>query len=197
MWAAWMTFFFKKNLSAVFWFCLRRCWSRHNISPLKIFSLPPIIFLFGENFLAFFWTLKCLARQNTHRPPPSSIKNLRLLLSFPSSINARAPRQYFSQPSCKALSKPSPFHAPLRALMRVESSGGLPLPELERQQAGAKRRRRRARAAAAAAAPRTMAAPATAVQRLFEACREVFTGAGPGAVPPPAGVERIKSVLGN
>ncbi|XP_066308272.1 plant cysteine oxidase 1-like [Miscanthus floridulus] len=40
-----------------------------------------------------------------------------------------------------------------------------------------------------------MAAPATAVQRLFEACREVFTGAGPGAVPPPAGVERIKSVL--
>ncbi|PWZ30831.1 Plant cysteine oxidase 2 [Zea mays] len=79
--------------------------------------------------------------------------------------------------------------------MRVESSGGLPLPELERQQAGAKRRRRRARAAAAAAAPRTMAAPATAVQRLFEACREVFAGAGPGAVPPPAGVERIKSVL--
>ncbi|CAD6240183.1 unnamed protein product [Miscanthus lutarioriparius] len=40
-----------------------------------------------------------------------------------------------------------------------------------------------------------MAAPATAVQRLFEACREVFTGTGPGAVPPPAGVERIKSVL--
>lgn len=79
--------------------------------------------------------------------------------------------------------------------MRVESSGGLPLPELERQQAGAKRRRRRARAAAAAAAPRTMAAPATAVQRLFEACREVFTGAGPGAVPQLAGVERIKSVL--
>jgi plant cysteine oxidase len=42
-----------------------------------------------------------------------------------------------------------------------------------------------------------MAALATVVQRLFEACREVFTGAGPGAVPPPADVERIKSVLGN
>ena len=42
-----------------------------------------------------------------------------------------------------------------------------------------------------------MAAPVAAVQRLFEACREVFNDAGPGAVPPPAGIERVKAVLGN
>jgi cysteamine dioxygenase len=42
-----------------------------------------------------------------------------------------------------------------------------------------------------------MAAPAAAVQRLFEACREVFDGANPGAVPPPARIERVKSALGN
>ncbi|KAG8045916.1 hypothetical protein GUJ93_ZPchr0008g12970 [Zizania palustris] len=54
------------------------------------------------------------------------------------------------------------------------------------------RRRSRSEAHPAMAAP-------TAVQRLFEACREVFSGpeASAGAVPPPAGVERIKSVLGN
>ncbi|KXG31656.1 plant cysteine oxidase 2 isoform X1 [Sorghum bicolor] len=84
--------------------------------------------------------------------------------------------------------------------MRVESSGGVPELEDSRwapRDAGAqgRRRQRQRRPRRGAGAPQPMAAPATAVQRLFEACREVFTGAGPGAVPPPAGVERIKSVL--
>ncbi|WVZ72617.1 hypothetical protein U9M48_021047 [Paspalum notatum var. saurae] len=83
--------------------------------------------------------------------------------------------------------------------MRAEAAGGFP--ELEDSRlassgAGALRRRRQRRQRRGAGAPQAqaMAAP-PAVQRLYEACREVFTGAAPGAVPPPAGIERIKSVL--
>ncbi|XP_062194865.1 plant cysteine oxidase 2-like [Phragmites australis] len=79
--------------------------------------------------------------------------------------------------------------------MRVAPGSGLP--ELDDSRSGSRdagplRRRRQRRTRRAAGVPPTMAAPA-AVQRLFEACREVFSG--PGTVPPPAGVERIKSVL--
>jgi len=59
------------------------------------------------------------------------------------------------------------------------------------------RRRQRRPRRGAGAAPQAMASPVAAVQRLFEACREVFNDAGPGAVPPPAGIERVKAVLGN
>ncbi|KAL6838750.1 hypothetical protein ACP4OV_031464 [Aristida adscensionis] len=80
--------------------------------------------------------------------------------------------------------------------MRVEAADGHP--ELDgSRSAGALRRRRRGRGPRRGAGPPppSMAAPAgAAVQRLFEACREVFSG-GPGTVPPAAGVERIKSVL--
>lgn len=101
------------------------------------------------------------------------------------------------------MSSSQPLHTPARA--GFDAGGGQRrrgLPELEDcrwapREAGSAHRRRRS--GPGAGAPQAMAAPpATAVQRLFEACREVFTGAGgPGAVPPPAGVERIKSVLGN
>lgn len=86
--------------------------------------------------------------------------------------------------------------------MQVEASCGVP--ELEGSSTsastggGAIRRRRQRRPRRGAGAPQTtMAAPAAAVQRLFEACREVFDGANPGAVPPPARIERVKSALGN
>lgn len=76
--------------------------------------------------------------------------------------------------------------------MRVEADG---LPELGNSRSAAREAGQRWRGRRAAAPP-AMAAPA-AVQRLFDACREVFSGPGAGVVPPPAGVERIKSVLGN
>ncbi|CAL4965731.1 unnamed protein product [Urochloa decumbens] len=83
--------------------------------------------------------------------------------------------------------------------MQVEASSGLPELEGSRSASrggGAIRRRRQRRPRRGAGAPQAMAAPAAAaVQRLFEACREVFNGAAPGAVPPPAGIERVKSVL--
>ncbi|BAS70779.1 plant cysteine oxidase 2 [Oryza sativa Japonica Group] len=81
--------------------------------------------------------------------------------------------------------------------MRVEAGG---LPELgsgARDPAGARRQRRRRqqrRPAMPSAGAAAQPAPSPAVQGLFEACREVF-GASAGAVPSPAGVERIKSVL--
>jgi hypothetical protein len=56
------------------------------------------------------------------------------------------------------------------------------------------RRQRRRRPRRGAGSPPARSEPA-AVQGLFEACREVFSI--PGTVPPPAGVERIKSILGN
>ncbi|PAN32650.1 hypothetical protein PAHAL_5G502600 [Panicum hallii] len=83
--------------------------------------------------------------------------------------------------------------------MRVEAIGGLPELEGSRSESwvgGAIRRRRQRRPRhGAGAAPQAMATPVAAVQRLFEACREVFNDAGPGAVPPPAGIERVKAVL--
>ncbi|KAL5226613.1 hypothetical protein ABZP36_014878 [Zizania latifolia] len=84
--------------------------------------------------------------------------------------------------------------------MLVEAGG---LPEQGNGRSGAKdpgarrrRRRQQQRGRGRAEAPPAMSAP-TAVQRLFEACSEVFSGpdSTSGAVPPPAGVERIKSVL--
>lgn len=84
--------------------------------------------------------------------------------------------------------------------MQVKASGGLPELEGSRSASrvgGAIRRRRQRQPRRGAGAPQAMAAPVAAVQRLFEACREVFNGADPGAVPPPAGIERVKSVLGN
>uniref|UniRef100_A0A0D9UXN4 cysteine dioxygenase n=1 Tax=Leersia perrieri TaxID=77586 RepID=A0A0D9UXN4_9ORYZ len=88
--------------------------------------------------------------------------------------------------------------------MRVEAGG---LPEVGsgggKSAAAAKnpglprRRRLRQQQRRPAMPPSPVPAPApTAVQRLFEACREVF-GASDGAVPSPAGIERIKSVLEN
>ncbi|KAK3160568.1 hypothetical protein QOZ80_1BG0061280 [Eleusine coracana subsp. coracana] len=74
--------------------------------------------------------------------------------------------------------------------MRAETGGGLrglgdsALLQMQK-------RRRRTRRGAGSSTP-ARSGPA-AVQRLFEACREVFSV--PGTVPPPAGVERIKSVL--
>lgn len=73
-------------------------------------------------------------------------------------------------------------------LTELEGGGGS---RLASRDGGSIRRRRQRRPRRGA-----VAAPA-AVQRLFEACREVFNGVTPGAVPPLAGIERVKSVLGN
>ncbi|KAF8705753.1 hypothetical protein HU200_030956 [Digitaria exilis] len=71
-------------------------------------------------------------------------------------------------------------------LTELEGGGGS---RLASRDGGSIRRRRQRRPRRGA-----VAAPA-AVQRLFEACREVFNGVTPGAVPPLAGIERVKSVL--
>ncbi|KAF0916042.1 hypothetical protein E2562_000671 [Oryza meyeriana var. granulata] len=104
-------------------------------------------------------------------------------------------------------------HAPIPARLQAAAFRAVPAPPLMRVEAGglpeqgtgarsgardpgARRRRRQQqqRGRSRADAPPGMSAPPPAVQGLFEACREVF-GASACAVPSPAGVERIKSVL--
>ncbi|KAI3846526.1 hypothetical protein MKX03_008208 [Papaver bracteatum] len=65
----------------------------------------------------------------------------------------------------------------------------LPAESSSKKSSSKKNRKRQKKAAAAAMAPPNV------VQKLFETCKEVFANGGPGYIPPPPDVERLRLVL--